>query len=114
MVAWQRSPIYEKDGSQENPPKSELDYLLEFLRQEVEREEQRVLARSGFSDHTKLKQVFKKKESSVPTAAGLHFWRNKTGMYILWETTSIAGLLHSKRMVAGTEMEPHQRKRGLL
>lgn len=53
MVAWQRSPIYEKDGSQEKPPKSELDYLLEFLRQEVEREEQRVLARSGFSSNMK-------------------------------------------------------------
>lgn len=29
LVAWQRSAKYEKDGSIENPPKSELDYLLE-------------------------------------------------------------------------------------
>lgn len=45
--AWQRNPTYEKDGSEETPPKSELDYLLEFLQLEVEREEQRTLVMSN-------------------------------------------------------------------
>lgn len=40
LIAWQRSSLYEKDGSQENPPKNELDHLFQFLQQEVEREEQ--------------------------------------------------------------------------
>ncbi len=52
LIAWQRSLMYEKDGSQEMPPKGELDYLLEFLRQEVDLEEHRSLARSNFD--TKL------------------------------------------------------------
>lgn len=38
----------EADGTVENPPKSNLDYLVEFLRQEVEREEQRDIMKNGF------------------------------------------------------------------
>lgn len=38
MIAWQRSAMYEADGYREQPPKGKLDYLLEFLAQEVERE----------------------------------------------------------------------------
>lgn len=73
MIAWQRSTLYEKDGSIESPPKSKLDFLLEFLRQEVEREEQRRLAKSGFLDTKESnKSVQKKKEQFIATAAGLH------------------------------------------
>ncbi|OXA64745.1 hypothetical protein Fcan01_02995 [Folsomia candida] len=36
--AWYRSPLYQEDGAKVNPPKSRLDYLMQFLRQEVERE----------------------------------------------------------------------------
>lgn len=48
LIAWQRSPMYEHDGSQEIPPRTELDYLILFLKKEVEREEQRAFAQSGF------------------------------------------------------------------
>lgn len=43
LIAWQRSSLYEKDGSRENPPKNELDFLFQFLQQEVEHGEQRTL-----------------------------------------------------------------------
>lgn len=74
MIAWQRSSLYDKDGTQENPQKSKLDYLLEFLRQEVEREDQRLLAKSTFFD---TKQIPKKKEYSIPTAASLYVGNTK-------------------------------------
>lgn len=73
LVAWQRSPKYEHDGSLENLPKSELDYLLEFLKQEVEREEQRSLVKTGLNN--KVPQ--KKTEASIPTAAALHISETK-------------------------------------
>ncbi|XP_037047435.1 uncharacterized protein LOC119082120 [Bradysia coprophila] len=69
LIAWQRSTLYETDGSAQNPPKGKLDFLLEFLNQEVEREYQRSLMRTGFLDE---KEKTKKKETSFATAAGLH------------------------------------------
>ena len=48
LMTWQRSSLYGRDGSTEVPPKNELDYLMQFLQQEVESEEQRKLARAGF------------------------------------------------------------------
>lgn len=80
LLAWQRSSFYRRDGAAENPPKSELDYLMEFLRQEVENEEQRSLARDGFMQDTiNLKEkknlhLHQKKfsgEEDIPTSAGL-------------------------------------------
>ena len=68
LIAWQRSSKYDRDGSAETPPKSELDFLLEFLQQEVEREEQRILVKSSLN----TKSTPKKGEISVPTAAALH------------------------------------------
>lgn len=69
LVAWQRSAKYEQDGTADDPPKSELDFLLEFLQQEVEREEQRALVKPGSNNN---KVTYKKAETSVPTAAALH------------------------------------------
>lgn len=79
-IAWQRSPLYERDGSSEVPPKNELDYLLQFLQYEVEREEQRNLVRESFSPKNKqdeetktanLKKENKKKEQVISSAANL-------------------------------------------
>lgn len=79
-IAWQRSPNFGKDGSSDNPPKTELDFLMEFLRQEVESEQQRSLARAGFSSlHTKQeeKNPVKKNQSKIPeTAASLYVGEN--------------------------------------
>ncbi|CAL8140831.1 unnamed protein product [Orchesella dallaii] len=48
FMAWQRSPLYEKDGSAEKPPRSKLDYLLQFLKDESKREMKREQAQEGF------------------------------------------------------------------
>lgn len=70
LVAWQRSRNFGKDGSQETPPKTELDYLMDFLKQEVESEQQRDLARAGFGTiYNKPAEI---KVSKVPTAASLY------------------------------------------
>lgn len=71
IIAWQRSSLYERDGSAEQPPKGNLDYLIEFLRQEVEREEQRSLMKNGFFE-SKEKSTTTKKPTAYATAAGLH------------------------------------------
>lgn len=75
MIAWQRSALYEKDGSQENPPKDDLDQLLQFLQLEVERQEQRSLVKSGFemtsSTINKTTKSKEARESNIPTAANL-------------------------------------------
>lgn len=71
LVAWQRSTKYEMDGSIENPRKSELDYLLEFLQQEVEREEQRAIS-SCYVRKDNEKQRLKEYELPMSTAAALH------------------------------------------
>ncbi|OXA44279.1 DNA-binding protein HEXBP [Folsomia candida] len=82
LVAWQRSLFYGHDGSQSNPPQSELDFLLKFLKKEVENEGQRSLAKSGFETDEKKKEAVKQKktfsrfpkpeyESDYPTGAGL-------------------------------------------
>lgn len=70
LIAWQRSDKYEKDGSIEDPPKSELDYLLDFLQQEVECEEQREWVKTGLNN-SKVSQM-KLDRLSIPTAAALH------------------------------------------
>lgn len=83
LKAWQRSNYYGMDGSREIPPKSELDYLLKFLRQEVEAEGQRAMARNGFESNENSKKDVcakpknKKHESDVPTLAELHINESK-------------------------------------
>lgn len=74
LVAWQRSSKYEQDGSAENPPKNELDYLLEFVQQEVELEEQRDWVKTGLDKSS----VAKKRESVIQSAATLHVSNEKT------------------------------------
>jgi hypothetical protein len=48
LRAWQRSPLASMDGSGLNPPKNRLDFLMDFLRQEVQNEERILVAKSGF------------------------------------------------------------------
>lgn len=80
LIAWQRSNYYNQDGSKLNPPKSELDFLLEFLKREVESEDQRHLSRDGFmstaAEKTKSKPKLEwrkphQEDEDVTTAAGL-------------------------------------------
>lgn len=87
LIAWQRSSLYEKDGSLESPPKGELDYLLQFLQQEVERKEQRSLVKSGFltepgATSKDNKFALKRKDLSTPTAANLFNGQNKNSSCI--------------------------------
>jgi len=76
LKAWQRSPLFGQDGSQNNPPTSELDFLMRFLKTEIDNEEQRNLARAGFgldskgNSKTQRKRDFAQTEE-VATAAGL-------------------------------------------
>ncbi|XP_021964264.1 uncharacterized protein LOC110859611 [Folsomia candida] len=71
LIAWQRSPDFGKDGSLLQPPKTELDFLLNFLRQEVENEQQRTLAREGNEKKKKSEKVKNYEDDNIPTAAGL-------------------------------------------
>ncbi|OXA50284.1 Pro-Pol polyprotein [Folsomia candida] len=80
LMAWQRSANFGKDGKSENPPRTEFDYLMAFLKQEVENEGQRLLAQAGFdvggknAKGKKEKQTWKNKfaEEDVPTSATLY------------------------------------------
>lgn len=69
LIAWQRSSNFGKDGSNENPPRTELDYLMLFLKQEVESEQQRTLAREGFCTiyNKQPEKNIKSQQSKVPT-----------------------------------------------
>ena len=79
LVAWQRSYFYNQDGSKLVPPKTELDFLLDFLKREVESEDQRHLSRAGFAPTSADKYKYRKLEAKKPqqhdddiaTAAGL-------------------------------------------
>jgi hypothetical protein len=73
-----RSPLSTKDGSHEEPKKTKLDFLMSFLKSEVDGEESSRLARAGFGPDKlnergqKSQQARKYKESEdFPTAAGL-------------------------------------------
>lgn len=74
LIAWQRSTNFGRDGTQECPPKTELDYLMQFLKQEVESEQHRGLARAGFSSAYDKPQDKTKKTTvcKVSTAASLY------------------------------------------
>ncbi|XP_035712075.1 uncharacterized protein LOC110855479 [Folsomia candida] len=72
--AWYRSPLYQEDGAKVNPPKSRLDYLMQFLRQEVGREAKLKMFIGGDSSGKSKKEKYEnhgKKKDSIPTAAGL-------------------------------------------
>ncbi|OXA43068.1 Pro-Pol polyprotein [Folsomia candida] len=86
LTTWHHSPLRKEDGSKLVPPKNELHFLMEFLREEVENEATMRLVRAGFettaihesSGKEKKKngskaEVAKSKnnEDSIPTAAGL-------------------------------------------
>ena len=76
LRAWQRSPMSKPDDATSG--KNCLDVLMDFVKLEVQNEQQIILARTGFhseGDDTKramLKKVTKKPvEDKLPTAAGL-------------------------------------------
>ncbi|OXA42523.1 ATP-dependent RNA helicase glh-3 [Folsomia candida] len=72
--AWYRSPLYQEDGAKVNPPRSRLDYLMQFVRQEVEREAKLKMFIGGDSSGKSKKEKYEnhgKKKDSIPTAAGL-------------------------------------------
>jgi len=50
LRAWQRNPLSKLDGKNEKPPKTNLSYLMEFIKTEVQSEQQISLAHFGFSD----------------------------------------------------------------
>jgi hypothetical protein len=74
LLAWQRSQNYGREDREADPPKTEFDFLIEFVKQEVENEGQRELAHSGFevSSHQRSREPWKdKRNNDLPTAASL-------------------------------------------
>ncbi len=80
--AWQRSAQSKIDGSTQVPKKSRLDLLMEFMKSEVQCEQQISLAQQGFQSSSKgpsmASRVSKMKyrpmirtNNEIPTAAGL-------------------------------------------
>ncbi|XP_021964265.1 uncharacterized protein LOC110859612 [Folsomia candida] len=81
LLAWQRSASFGKDGKNETPPRTEFDYMMEFVRGEVENETQRQLAQAGFGvGEEKVNEKQKNgNKSSIPTAASLSNQVEKIG-----------------------------------
>jgi len=80
LVAWQRSANYGREGRHEDPPRTEFDFMLEFVKKEVENEGQRTMVQSGFGVSFSKNsrdgyEVYKKRVSrdrdDVATAASL-------------------------------------------
>ncbi|CAL8120809.1 unnamed protein product [Orchesella dallaii] len=84
LRAWQRSNLSKEDGSKRTPPKSRLDLLMEFIRVEVQSEQQISLARSGFQQQSTVDpkkksnaiKSHKNQDEDFPTAAGLFTAQN--------------------------------------
>ncbi|XP_071643041.1 uncharacterized protein [Temnothorax longispinosus] len=74
LTAWQRSPNWGKDGSAMNPPQTDLQLLIDFLKLEVQCEDQRKLVRTGFQTQKKPQKKLTKnvafQEEDGPTASG--------------------------------------------
>jgi len=64
LLAWQRSPNYGRDAKNEEPSKTEFDFLLGFMEKEVENKGQRVMAQAGFMGQTKPPSTGK--QESIP------------------------------------------------
>ena len=73
LKAWIRSPLSSKDGSKENPPKDKVDYLLEFLKAEVEGEDRCAMAAAGFAQTSseRKKEKHRRNIDDVPTTASM-------------------------------------------
>ncbi|XP_029661935.1 uncharacterized protein LOC115234759 [Formica exsecta] len=82
LTAWQRSPNWGKDGSTMRPPQTDLQLLLDFLKLEVQCEDQRQLVRAGFQIQKKPERKANKnvtfRKEDGPTASGL-FVSSKVG-----------------------------------
>lgn len=76
LFAWQRSTEYGRDGNRDDPPKTRLDFLLEFMEREVTICQNVEIAKGGFVIGKKeTKKTSKKndiKNEDLPTVAGLH------------------------------------------
>jgi len=76
LTAWQRRSNFGKNEPNNNPPKMEFDFLMEFLRQEVRNQGQREMSKQSFGEtqqsHPKEKKSGYSKKSDIPTAASLH------------------------------------------
>ncbi|CAL8145910.1 unnamed protein product, partial [Orchesella dallaii] len=90
LLAWQRSSNYGRDGSLETPPKSKYDYLMEFIRLEVENEAKRTLV-SSFDQQQQQPAVKGKqntggnRKNDIPTASSLYVARNDDDCCIFCE-----------------------------
>jgi hypothetical protein len=71
LVAWQRSPNYGREDRNANSPTMEFDYLLEFIKQEVENENQREMAKSGFGRMDRGSQPQRRDRKDIATAFSL-------------------------------------------
>ncbi|OXA63406.1 Junctophilin-3 [Folsomia candida] len=77
LQAWQRSPLSKVDGKLENPPRSCLDLMMEFIKNEVQGQQQIALAQTGFQSSSsgkdgKNKRHRKSEDEEYPvTAAAL-------------------------------------------
>jgi len=80
LRAWNRSPLSIRIGLKEEPPKTRLDFLMEFLKTEV-KGEQRITLAKGSKQLTPVKEAAKRRpragkptgdDDDIPTAAGLH------------------------------------------
>ncbi|XP_035714888.1 uncharacterized protein LOC118438545 [Folsomia candida] len=72
LQAWQRSPMSKHDGSADRPPRTCLDLLMEFIKAEVQGQQQIALAQYGFQDYgarDKRSRRSEKGESPVTAAA---------------------------------------------
>lgn len=81
LRAWKRSPmsiqhknVFVVDGVPPGPRKTQLDFMIDFLRMEVESEESIAIAKSGFGTSSQKKKdnaTFQVTDSNVATAAEL-------------------------------------------
>ncbi|CAL8091826.1 unnamed protein product [Orchesella dallaii] len=88
LLAWQRSSNYGRDGSLETPPKSKYDYLMEFIRLEVENEAKRTLVSSFDQQQPAVRgkqNTGGNRKNDIPTASSLYVARNDDDCCIFCE-----------------------------
>ncbi|XP_011860126.1 PREDICTED: uncharacterized protein LOC105557489, partial [Vollenhovia emeryi] len=75
LTAWQRSPNWGKEGSAMDPPQTDLQLLVSFLKLEVQCEDQRQLVHAGFQIQKKPEKKSNKnvafQNEDCATASGL-------------------------------------------
>jgi hypothetical protein len=103
LTAWQRSSEYGRDGSAENPPQTEFDYMMSFIKKEVEGEEQRSLAQAGFGIESKKEDKSNQQQNNKSQKGG------KAAEFKQKETTATAAGLFAGSTVSCIFCDkPHQ------